>query len=70
MGGAENPEKLGLQLPRAALMAMIMPETGVHPEDVSLILLAAYAYTKQLHRSDHRGQPQWETYVIDLNDIP
>ena len=36
MGVAENPGKLGPQLPGADLMAMILPEAGVHPGNVSL----------------------------------
>ena len=37
MGEAENPGKLGPQLPGTALMAMILPETGVHPGNVGSI---------------------------------
>ena len=36
MGEAENPGKLGPQLPGAARMAMILPEAGVHPGNVGL----------------------------------
>ena len=40
MGEAENPGKLGPQLPGTALMAMILPETGVHPGNVGLAICA------------------------------
>ena len=42
MGVAENPGKLGPQLPGAALMAMILHEAWVHPGNVGL-------YLRELH---------------------
>jgi hypothetical protein len=54
MGVAENPGKLGPQLPGTALMAMILPETGVHPGNVGL---TAYHPIRSVSGSRNREMP-------------
>ena len=58
MGVAENPGKLGPQLPGAALMAMILPEAGVHPGNVSLDIAWRQIVSAQARKAAGAGMSQ------------